>query len=133
MFRKDVIEAVGGYRAVAGRYEDFDLWLRVASIADMDNIDETLLDYRVHAGQVTARRTFGWRAANAVGRSRIALARCREESSLAASARQACWLLWQSRSASRCPKEPRRACNVHVVQASVSDGGLYKSMCRPLR
>ena len=97
MFRKDVIEAVGGYRAVAGRYEDFDLWLRVASIADMDNIDETLLDYRVHAGQVTARRTFGWRAANAVGRSRIALARCRHESSLAASARQACWLLWQVR------------------------------------
>lgn len=97
MFRKHIIEAVGGYRVAAGRYEDFDLWLRVASVSELDFIDEALIDYRVHPEQITSGRTFGWHAANAVGQSRLALARCRRESQLAAAARQACWLLWQIR------------------------------------
>lgn len=45
----------------AGRFEalyafntfDFNLWLRLAMLADVVFLDEVLLDYRVHAGQMT--------------------------------------------------------------------------------
>ena len=54
MFRRDVFAAVGGYRSVALAAEDYDLWLRMAEVTQLANLEETLLDYRVHADNVTS-------------------------------------------------------------------------------
>jgi glycosyltransferase involved in cell wall biosynthesis len=53
MFRKEVFADVGGYRSVALAAEDYDLWLRIAEVTQLANLEETLLDYRVHSGNVT--------------------------------------------------------------------------------
>lgn len=53
MFRSDVFAAVGGYRSVALAAEDYDLWLRMAEVTQMANLEQALLDYRIHAENVT--------------------------------------------------------------------------------
>ena len=73
------------------------MWLRIGAVAGVDNVVAPLLEYRVHAGQVTARRTFGWQAALTLGHSRVAFARARRESVAAAMARHAVWVGWQIR------------------------------------
>jgi hypothetical protein len=45
--------AVGGYRQACLLCEDYDLWLRLDEHHDLLNIDEPLLLYREHPGQVT--------------------------------------------------------------------------------
>jgi hypothetical protein len=55
VLRRAAYEAVGGYRTVAEPCEDLDLWLRLAERFELANLDEPLLRYRVHPGQVTAR------------------------------------------------------------------------------
>lgn len=59
--RRDVIESIGGYRAVPA--EDYDLWLRLAA-EGRRLVREALptLGYRFHGGQVTASN--GWRSAS---------------------------------------------------------------------
>jgi glycosyltransferase involved in cell wall biosynthesis len=95
MFRKDIIESVGAYDEVAGGYEDFELWLRVAAVSRLANLDRPLIDYRVHPGQVTAGRMFNRRGARSVGRSRLDLARRRGESVPSAALRHSCWVAGQ--------------------------------------
>jgi glycosyltransferase involved in cell wall biosynthesis len=99
MFRKALVLEVGGYRPETNRYEDYDLWLRLAAVCRIDNVDAELLDYRVHPAQVTAKRVFDRRAAGHLGASRMALARARRESVLAAAGRHFCWSGWQVRHA----------------------------------
>lgn len=50
MRKKAVIEA-GGYRAPFALCEDYDLWLRLSEHHDLLNLDEVLLQYRLHPGQ----------------------------------------------------------------------------------
>ncbi|MGE0878452.1 MAG: glycosyltransferase [Acidimicrobiia bacterium] len=121
MFRRSVAESVGGYQAKAGRYEDYDLWLRIGAVAGIDNVIEPLLEYRVHAGQVTARRTFAWQAALTIGRSRLAFARARRESVVAAMARHAIWVGWQIRREVRIGKLVRL--RPVAARRSVASGG----------
>ena len=52
MFRRSAILKVGNYRDVHGT-EDYDLWLRVAAQYQLANLDETLVDYRVHDKSIT--------------------------------------------------------------------------------
>ena len=54
-FRKSAVLAVGNYNAdITQMYEDFDLWLRMLKrFGTIYNINEVLLKYRLHEGQVT--------------------------------------------------------------------------------
>lgn len=53
MFRKDVVQAAGGYDASARHAEDYDLWLRLADRHMIANLPEKLVSYRMHRNQVS--------------------------------------------------------------------------------
>ncbi|MGY1684723.1 glycosyltransferase [Geodermatophilus sp. SYSU D00867] len=53
MMRRSAYETAGGYRPQAEPAEDLDLWLRIAEHFEVDNLDEPLIDYRLHDGQST--------------------------------------------------------------------------------
>lgn len=55
MYRRDVVLSVGGYHAAFRHCEDYDLWLRLASVTKLANIPERLLRYRRYDGQVSNR------------------------------------------------------------------------------
>jgi hypothetical protein len=57
MIRRDALVAVGGYRTSVPLTEDFDLWLRLARIGDLRNLEWRLLRYRLHPGSVAFQRT----------------------------------------------------------------------------
>lgn len=64
MMRADAFRAVGGYRALAGRFaQDYDLWLRLAGMGEIDNLQEALLRYRVHEGQISVDKIVAQREA----------------------------------------------------------------------
>ncbi|MHB8490369.1 MAG: glycosyltransferase [Candidatus Dormibacteria bacterium] len=52
MFRRQLILDLGGYHDVA-HSEDYELWLRIAACADVDNIDIPLIRHRSHRGQTS--------------------------------------------------------------------------------
>lgn len=56
MIRRSILEQVGGYRSGLGSYEDYELWLRISRISDVDNIPEALVRYRIHSDQTTRHR-----------------------------------------------------------------------------
>jgi glycosyltransferase involved in cell wall biosynthesis len=55
MIRRDAYEAVGGFRNVPAA-EDYDLWLRIADRAQIANLPNVLLKYRIHDSQITAKQ-----------------------------------------------------------------------------
>jgi glycosyltransferase involved in cell wall biosynthesis len=55
MFRTEIARNAGGYRAFFEAAEDYDLWLRISSIASVANIPEPLIRYRWHPENVTQR------------------------------------------------------------------------------
>ena len=60
MFRRSVVLAAGNY-ADCMPYEDYDLWMRVALIAEIANIPRALVKYRFHPTSVTgAKGNPGW-------------------------------------------------------------------------
>ena len=67
MMRKAAVEKVGGYRECFRHAEDYDLWLRLTDVGQVDNLPETLIRYRIHAQSVTkkhsARQSFAAKAA----------------------------------------------------------------------
>ncbi len=64
MMRADAFRAAGGYRALGGRFaQDYDLWLRLADLGEMDNLPEALLRYRVHEGQISVDKIVAQREA----------------------------------------------------------------------
>lgn len=46
MFRRDVAVALNGYREDVPFAEDFDLWGRIMAVHEVQNLDDTLIDYR---------------------------------------------------------------------------------------
>jgi glycosyltransferase involved in cell wall biosynthesis len=48
IMRADAVRSVGGYRTEFHLSEDLDLWLRLAEVGRLHNIQETLLKYRQH-------------------------------------------------------------------------------------
>lgn len=52
MFRRSVVLAAGNY-ADCMPYEDHDLWFRIAQIAEVANLPQRLVNYRVHESSVT--------------------------------------------------------------------------------
>lgn len=55
MFRRELIRIVGDYRNFK-HAEDYELWTRIIYKYPCANIDEPLLKYRVHTGQITEKR-----------------------------------------------------------------------------
>ncbi|MBV9996064.1 MAG: glycosyltransferase [Caulobacteraceae bacterium] len=55
MARTELLRRLGGYRCVFEAAEDYDLWLRVAEAAEVVNLPEALVSYRVHDGGVSKR------------------------------------------------------------------------------
>ena len=55
MMRRDMVLAVGGYREAFRHAEDYDLWLRLGEIYELDNLPEPLLRYRHHGQSVSFR------------------------------------------------------------------------------
>src|SRR5947209_6431500 len=54
MMRREALLRVGGYRKLFDAAEDYELWLRLASIVELDNLPDPLLLYRRHPGSTTA-------------------------------------------------------------------------------
>lgn len=55
MIRRDVLVSVGGYRPAFRHCEDYDLWLRLASITRIGSLPERLVRYRYSETQVSTR------------------------------------------------------------------------------
>ncbi|WP_146604709.1 glycosyltransferase, partial [Rhodoplanes roseus] len=56
MLRTDLVRRLGGYRAAFEAAEDYDLWLRLAEVAEVANLPEPLIRYRWHAANVSTRK-----------------------------------------------------------------------------
>jgi hypothetical protein len=62
--RREVMRGAGGYRAAVAKAEDYDLWLRLSEHHRLANLPETLLNYRVHANQISTGVNLGQRFAH---------------------------------------------------------------------
>lgn len=58
MMRREPVLDVGGYREICRHAEDYDLWLRLLEVGEMENIPEPLLFYRQHETNVTLTYAF---------------------------------------------------------------------------
>lgn len=56
MFRRDILQKIGGYNADKLPSEDYDLWTRVLLHGDIGNINEPLLKYREHESSISVRK-----------------------------------------------------------------------------
>lgn len=54
MYRKDVAEKVGEYREDLFLVEDYEYWMRIGFVAQIDHINQTLYSYRYHNRSLTA-------------------------------------------------------------------------------
>lgn len=95
MIRRAAAVACGGYNLAATHAEDYELWLRLAASGRIESLAEPLVLYRQHPTQVTRTKAIPQTGRAAVGAARIALARARGESVLAARVRQAVWSIPQ--------------------------------------
>ena len=55
MGRVELFRKVGGYRAYYRHCEDYDLWLRLSRLTELDNLTEILLFYRMHEANITSK------------------------------------------------------------------------------
>lgn len=55
MFRRNVVLAVGGYHGAFRHCEDYDLWLRLATVTRLASLPERLIRYRHYEDQVSSR------------------------------------------------------------------------------
>ncbi len=65
-YRKDVVLGVGGYHSAFRHCEDYDLWLRLATVTKLANLPERLIRYRHYEGQVSARHATEQKIAHTV-------------------------------------------------------------------
>ncbi|MGO1592424.1 MAG: glycosyltransferase [Ancrocorticia sp.] len=68
MMSRAAYERAGGYDASLRKYEDYDLFLRLALVGRVAVLDEPLVQYRLHEGQIT--RSFKLRGLGALGIAR---------------------------------------------------------------
>jgi len=74
MYRLAPVRALGGYRKPFRGAQDTDLWRRLIEIGDIDNLEEPVLHYRLHAAQAT---TVSRHLHELFGGIAVALAQCR--------------------------------------------------------
>ncbi len=54
MIRREALMAVGAYREEFEYAQDLDLWLRLCEIGELANLDDVLMQYRLHEQSITA-------------------------------------------------------------------------------
>ncbi|MDD2818517.1 MAG: glycosyltransferase [Candidatus Nanopelagicales bacterium] len=91
MMRRELVLDAGGYDSRATHAEDYELWLRLAALGELDNLPEPLLRYRIHSQQVSRTKAIPHETRVLVAQSRRALARARGNSVLLAQLRQLVW------------------------------------------
>ena len=106
-FRTADVVALGGYNVFCHLREDYELWLRLAIGGPLANVPETLVQYRISAGQ-SSRAPASRRATQLIGTSRAAAAEAIGVSNLEAKAYQFAWTVGQTRMA-RSLREAKRA------------------------
>jgi glycosyltransferase involved in cell wall biosynthesis len=57
MMRRSLVMKLGGYRRIVEYAEDYDLWLRISEHADLANLPDVLVHYRLHDGMTTSRHS----------------------------------------------------------------------------
>jgi hypothetical protein len=55
MFRRGAFDRAGGYRKGLNCVEDYDLWLRLSEVAEIANLPDLLVRYRIHGSSMSAR------------------------------------------------------------------------------
>ena len=63
IMRREQVLQVGAYREVCRHAEDYDLWLRLLEIGEIDNLGEPLLYYRQHDEKISLTESFAQRLA----------------------------------------------------------------------
>ncbi|MFA5934681.1 MAG: glycosyltransferase [Candidatus Paceibacterota bacterium] len=58
VFRKDILNQVGGYNEKLDVCEDLDLWLKIGRFCDFANIKDVTTAYMVHPGGISKQRKF---------------------------------------------------------------------------
>jgi glycosyltransferase involved in cell wall biosynthesis len=56
MFRRALLERVGNFDADLKPAEDYDLWLRLAAVTQVANLDQPLYQFRIHTGSQSFKR-----------------------------------------------------------------------------
>lgn len=56
MIRTSALREIGGYRPKFKNSLDYDLWLRLSEVGDIENSSEVLLQYRRHQDQISGKR-----------------------------------------------------------------------------
>ncbi len=96
MFRRLAFHAAGGYDIRMLQMEDYDLWLRLGRLGPLAILDQSLVQYRLHDGQVSRRaEPFGYHM-NRVREGRRKLARQLGVSWLRTTALDARWTTAQA-------------------------------------
>lgn len=99
MMRRSVFNAVAGYEEKAINGEDYELWLRIASVAAVACLEEPQLMYRRHDTQMSAVGFMNAEARSSVRRARLRLAQELRISRIQAEVIHALWTLpqiWRS-------------------------------------
>jgi glycosyltransferase involved in cell wall biosynthesis len=95
MYRREVVEAVGGYNERFVLMEDYELWLRCVTVAEVDNLPQQLLRYRQHTGQASRRFRASHEPLGVLAESRRAAGRAVGARSLGVRMQGAIWRIAQ--------------------------------------
>ena len=71
LIRRELLERVGGYDESFPVAQDYDCWARLSRLTDLSNLPNALTLRRMHPGQVSRRRTWARRWAQARVRARV--------------------------------------------------------------
>ena len=68
IMRREQVLQIGAYREACRHAEDYDLWLRLLELGEIDNLDEPLLYYRQHDEKISLKESFAQRLATECAR-----------------------------------------------------------------
>lgn len=97
LYRRGAALAIGGYDEACFRMQDYDFFLRLATIGDLANSDDALIKYRVHSSMSSTLTSPYAPYTRTVLRSRYALARANGDGRIVSGSRNAAW--WAAQAA----------------------------------
>ena len=79
MYRRESVISAGMYRDIFSGAEDFELWTRLTKIGELSNLNDALLKYRAHTGQVTQQNRIKLMVLTSLVRINFILTQAQEE------------------------------------------------------